>query len=213
MKLGVVACESLQLEVDHLVQNDPDVVFVEYLSYKLRERPNDLKEEVKIHVNNLFGKVNTVFLGYAWCRSLKGITSELNVPTVMIETDDCISALLTPSIYLDERQKCAGTYYATPYLSRNDILERYYDKFASEVDEELLADIGLDWFVKQYFDGYKRCLHIRLGIEDQSTCESNSKKFANCFGWSYEIINGRLDILADSFRKAKDLATHLEKAH
>ena len=41
----------------------------------------------------------------------------------------------------------------------------------------------------------------------------NSKKFANCFGWSYEIINGRLDILADSFRKAKDLATHLEKAH
>lgn len=138
---GVVACESLQLEVDHLVQGGPDVVFLEYLQYILHERPDELKEEVKAHVNNLCGKADSVFLGYAWCGSLKGITSELKVPTAMIETDDCTSALLTPAVYLAERRKCAGTYYATPYISRNNMLERYYDKFTSEVDEKSIADV------------------------------------------------------------------------
>ncbi len=213
MKLGVVACESLQLEIDHLVQGDLDVVFLEYLPYKLHEKPDELKEEVKAHVNNLYGKVDSVFLGYAWCRSLKGVTSELKVPTAMIETDDCISALLTPAIYITERRKCAGTYYATPYLSRNNILERYYDKFTSEVDTESIADVGPEWFVKQYFDGYNRCLYVHLGLENQSECEANSKKFANHFGWKYETIQGCLDILEASFRKAKDLAAYSNETY
>lgn len=205
MRLGVVACESLQLVIDHLVQGDSDVVFIEYLPYKLHERPDDLKKEVKTHVDKLYGNVDSVFLGYAWCRSLKGITSELKVPTAMIETDDCISALLTPSVYTNERQKCAGTYYATPYLSRNDILERYYEKFTSEADEEAIADVSPEWFVRQYFDGYNRCLYVHLGLEDQRLCECNTKKFSDHFGWKYEIINGCLDILKDSFRKSKEL--------
>lgn len=125
----------------------------------------------------------------------------------MIEADDCVCALLTPEGYAEERHKCAGTYYATPYFSKDFGLDRFYNKFCDQLGEELLNELGFDWFMQKMFDGYSRCLYINTGIEDRSTCEENAKKFASYFGWNYETRHGTLKMIEDALAKTKELAS------
>ncbi|WP_400207150.1 DUF1638 domain-containing protein [Candidatus Methanomassiliicoccus intestinalis] len=207
MRIGIIACDSFKEEINYLTEGDPDIIFKEYLQFGLHEHPDELKSTVIDHVNALQGKVDAVFLGYGWCQSLKGITSQLAVPTVMIEADDCVCALLTPEGYAEERHKCAGTYYATPYFSKDFGLDRFYNKFCDQLGEELLNELGFDWFMQKMFDGYSRCLYINTGIEDRSTCEENAKKFASYFGWNYETRHGTLKMIEDALAKTKELAS------
>ena len=207
MRIGIIACDSFKEEINYLTEGDPDIIFKEYLQFGLHEHPDELKRTVIDHVNALQGKEDAVFLGYGWCQSLKGITSQLAVPTVMIEADDCVCALLTPEGYAEERHKCAGTYYATPYFSKDFGLDRFYNKFCDQLGEELLNELGFDWFMQKMFDGYSRCLYINTGIEDRSTCEENAKKFASYFGWNYETRHGTLKMIEDALAKTKELAS------
>ncbi|MDD2533033.1 MAG: DUF1638 domain-containing protein, partial [Candidatus Methanomethylophilaceae archaeon] len=85
MRLGIVACDILKNEIEHLTKDDPDFVRREYLEFALHVYPEDMRTKIEDTVNSLKGEVDAVFVGYAVCSSLQGLTRNLEVPAVMLE--------------------------------------------------------------------------------------------------------------------------------
>jgi hypothetical protein len=205
MRLGVVACESFRKELDILTEGDPDIVHREYLEFGLHSYPQDLKGAVVERVNALQGKVDAVFLGFGTCNSLKDVCKELVVPTVTIEADDCVGALLTNEEYAREKKVCAGTLFAIPFVSEMGI--EYFEK---ELDSKMPDhdQLGLDsqWFLDMLFDGYSRLLHVDTGVGDRQALQRSSKEMADRLGLRYEEREGTLQILKDCLQRTKALA-------
>lgn len=210
-RIGVVACETFKREIECLLEGqDEDVAFKEYMEFGLHEYPEELKRAVVEKVNSLKGKVDAVFLGYGICQSLKGITSKMEVPTVMLEEDDCVGVLITSGEYEKERKKCAGTWYATPFFCEKG--ETWFDKkLNKELGEEqakALEAQGYDtmWFLHQLFDGYSRALFIDTRVGDREYFETLSKSFAAKLNLKHECRDGTLDVLREGLRRTRELA-------
>ena len=212
-RIGVVACETFKQEIEYLLDGkDDDVAFKEYLEFGLHEYPEELKRVVVEKVNSLKGRVDAVFLGYGICQSLKGITSKMEVPTVMLAEDDCVGVLITSEEYEKERKKCAGTWYATPFFC--EMGESWFDKkLNKELGEEqakALEAQGYDtmWFLHQLFDGYSRALFIDTRVGDREYFESLSKRFAAKLNLKHECREGTLDVLREGLRRTRELANN-----
>jgi hypothetical protein len=210
-RIGIVACETFKRELEHLLEGqDDDIVHKEYLEFGLHEYPEELKKAVVEKVNSLNGKVDAVFLGYGICQSLKDITNRMEVPTVMLDVDDCVGALITSEEYEKERKKCAGTWYATPFFCEKG--DSWFDKkLVKELGEEqakALEAQGYDtmWFLTQLFNGYSRALFIDTKVGDREYFESLSRKFAEKLNLRHESREGTLDILKAGIDKARALA-------
>jgi hypothetical protein len=193
MKIAIIACESFKREMDHLVQNDSDIVHKEYLEFGLHEYPQELKAKVIEKVNQLEGQVDAVLLGYGTCQSLKDVHMQMRVPTIMFEEDDCVGVFLTSPEYEKERKKCTGTWFATPYFS----------------------EMGTEWFkdvLKLLFDGYSRCLYVHTGVGDREYFEAHAKMFADELGLRTESRDGTISRLEDAIKRTKELARENQRS-
>jgi len=205
-RVGVVGCDVIKREIDKVVGNDPMVVHKEYLEYGLHIDPPNLKFTILDKVNALQGKVDAVFLGYGICQSLKGITKELKVPTVMLDVDDCIAAVLTPEGYAAEKRTCTGTWFATPGWAEIGI-----EGTTREFHLDSAKDMGYDamFFLKLMFEGYSRCLFIDTNIGDREHWEARSKEFAEKLELRHESRGCTLDLIEKAFQQTKDLAVKI----
>jgi hypothetical protein len=205
IKIGIIACETFKRDLDHLVGDDKDVVFKEYLEFGLHEWPEDLKKAVIEKVNSLEGKVDAVLLGYGICNSLKGITEQIRVPTIQLAGDDCIGVLLTQEEYNKERKKCAGTMYHTPYFAEMG-REWFEKKLRKDIPNYEELGITVDWLLESMFDGYSRVLFIDDGLGDIERAIGLSKRFAAELKLTHESRGGTLCILKDGLMRTKELA-------
>ncbi len=205
MRIGVVACESFRKEMDLLTEGDPDIVHKEYLEFGLHSYPQDLKRAVVEHVNALQGKVDAVFLAFGTCNSLKDVCKELVVPTVTIEADDCVGALLTNEEYARERKICAGTLFAIPFVS--EMGTEYFEKdLYSKMPNYQELGVDAQWFLDMLFGGYSRVLLVDTGVGDREDLRSRSKDMADRLRLRYEERQGTLEGLKDCLRRTKTLA-------
>ena len=213
MRIGVVACETFRRELEMILADDGDIAIKEYLEFGLHEFPEELKRTVADKVNSLQGKVDAVFLGYGYCQSLKGITSQLRVPAIMLEADDCVGVLLTSPEYEKERKKCAGTFYATPAFCEmgTEWFEKRLDQQLPREQREMLAAEGMDsmWFLRQLFDGYSRTLFIDTGIGNRDHYEALSIAFASKLNMRHECRCGTLEMIREGLAATKELARTL----
>ncbi len=201
-----MACECFRKEMDLLTEGDPDIVHKEYLEFGLHSYPQDLKKAVVEHVNALQGKVDAVFLGFGTCNSLKDVTRELVVPTVAIEADDCVGALLTNAEYAREKKVCAGTLFAIPFVS--EMGTDYFEKeLASKMPNYRELGVDAQWFLDMLFGGYSRVLLVDTGVGDRDGLRSRSRDMADRLRLRYEERQGTLEGLRDCLRSAKDLAS------
>lgn len=207
MRVGIVACEAFKGEIELLTAGDPDIVYREYFEFALHVNPTNMKKVLKEKVNSLEGKVDSIFLGYGYCQSLKGLTAECRVPTAMLETDDCIAVLLTPEEYEKERRKCAGTWYNTPFFSEAGI-KRLVKEL--HLDHPKVKQRGEMWFIRKFFEGYSRCLYIDTGIGDRPKYEALSKAFADELQLRHESREGTVLLLKEGLERAKSLAAKAE---
>jgi hypothetical protein len=205
MRIGIIACETFKTELDHILGDDPDIAYKEYLEFGLHEWPEDLKRAVIERVNSLEGKVDAVFLGYGICNSLKDVTNSLKVPTITLAEDDCIGVLLTTDEYNKERKKCAGTMYHTPYFA--DFGVEWYEKNLKKRMPNY-EELGLDlkWYLDQLFNGYSRVLYIDDGLGDKEKGEAHSKEFAEYMKLRHESRMGTLSMLESGIERTKELA-------
>jgi len=163
MRIGIIACETFERGLETLIKDDPEIVYKEYLEFRLHEFPQELKKAVVEKVNSLEGKVDAVLLGYGICNSLEGITKQMKVPTIQLVGDDCIGVLITPEEYARERKICAGTMYHTPYFAKMN-KEWFARKMKEQMPNFEELEIDLDWYLGKLFDGYSRVLFIDDGL-------------------------------------------------
>ncbi|MDD1771921.1 MAG: DUF1638 domain-containing protein [Methanomassiliicoccales archaeon] len=206
MRIGVVACECFEKELDIVLEGDEDIIYKQYMEFGLHAYPQELKKELIKTVNSLKGKVDAVFLGYGICNSLSGIVKEVDVPTVTIPADDCIGIMLTPEEYAKERKICAGTMFHIPFMSKMGV--EYFEKdLKVKMPNYQELGVDLDWFMGIMFDGYSRCLFIDTGIGDRELYEGRSKEFARQLNLRHESREGTLKMLRDCLKETKELAS------
>jgi hypothetical protein len=203
LRIGIIACDIWKREIDVVVGNDDSIVHKEYLEFALHVDSAKLKATVIEKVNSLEGKVDAVFLGYAICQSLKGVKEELRVPTVMLDADDCIGALLSPLRYAEEKRKVTGTWFNTSGWAEMGL---------KGVIKELRLDSAIEqgyepmYFVKMLFEGYSRCLYIDTGVAEGEHFKGLSEEFSDQLGLRHECTSCGLDALVKAWEDTKALA-------
>lgn len=203
IRIGIVACEILKKEIEQLTKDDPDIVHREYLEFALHVDSAILRAKVQEKVNALKGKVDSVFLGYGICQSLRDIPRMLDVPTAMLESDDCIGTLITPSEYQREKRACVGTWFSTPGWAELGI-----DGVIKELHLDCVKDQGYEpmYFMRMMFEGYSRCLYVYTGVEAEDEYFKKSKAFAESLNLRHECRDCDLRVLEKALAGAKDLA-------
>jgi hypothetical protein len=200
MRIGVIACEILKNEIEQLIEGDPEVIHKEYLEMGLHDQPEVLLETLTRKINGLEGKVDIVFLGYAICKSLNDIPTDLKVPIVMLREEDCVASMLGPLEYAHERSKCPGTWFSSPGWAILGI-----DAVVDDRQMEGLEELGYDkmYFVKKELDAYSRCLYIDTGIHDDGTYQEQARKFADITGLKYECRKGDIASIKRAWQLVK----------
>ena len=202
MRLGIVACDILEKEIEFLTKDDPDFTYREYIEFALHENPPELKRVVVEKVNALKGQVDAVFLGYAICNSLENVTQEFEVPAAMLPGADCIDALLGPEEYKNEKKKCTGTWFCSPGWAMEGT-----NGLIKELHLDSMIEEGYDpsFFLDIIFDSYERTLFIDDGIGDADKYEAEARKFSDEIGLRTECRTCNLDRIKETIEKTKEL--------
>lgn len=201
MRLGIVACDVLKPEIEFLTKDDPDFVVREYLEFALHEYPQEMKQRIIETVNKYEGQVDAMFLGYATCQSLDGVTSLLNVPTVMLRGADCIDVLLTPPEYTREKKICTGTWFITPGWAEEGI-----NGLVKEFHLDSVEGMDPQFFLDLLFDSYQRCLFIDDGIGNEDYYREKSEDVAKQLKLKLDCRKCGLSGLTDAIAQTKELA-------
>ena len=112
----IIACRSLQPEIDHLLAEDQGhEIRVTYLEQALHRTPHRLPQVIQEAVDDVSADVTTIILGYGLCANgvvgVRAPAQGLIVPRV----HDCISLFLgSREAYRDAFTKKPGAYYLTP---------------------------------------------------------------------------------------------------
>jgi len=200
MKLGIVACDVLKEEIEYLTKDDPDFVYREYLEFALHAYPEDMKAKIIERVNLLKGQVDAVFLGYAVCQSLQGVTKEFNVPAVMLPGADCIDALLTTDEYDAEKKICAGTWFSSPGWAKEGVAG-----LIKELHLDSVEGVDPQFFLDLMFDSYERCLFIDPGIGNTEEYKRKSEEVAKTLKLKHDCRVCNLKALENAIMETKKL--------
>ena len=202
MRIGVIACSVMKLELNHLLQAVPEVTEVIFLEIALHCYPQRMKEIIKEQILSIKDKVDVIFLGYGYCQSLKGIEDEFDIPVVMPQMDDCIQILMTPQKYASEIRKEVGTWFMTPGWAQAG---------AEMVIKELKADrvtkYGKDplEIAKRLFVHYKRGLYVDTGVGENGKFLTKANEFCEIFNLKLEKTEGTHSVLKEYLQKARHI--------
>ena len=205
MKLAIVACDILKPEIEFLTKDDSDFVVREYLEFALHEYPQELKSRVVETVNKYEGQVDAVFLGYATCQSLDGVTELLKVPAAMLQGADCIDVLLTPKEYVNEKKICAGTWFISPGWAEQGV-----DGLIKELHLDSVEGIDPQFFLDMLFDSYQRCLYIDDGIGNEEYYRKKSEEVAKQLKLKLNCRTCGLSGIKDAIERTKELAARAQ---
>jgi hypothetical protein len=183
MKIGVVACNIMQRELDKLLAEMPEIAEVIYLDGALHVHPLKMKESIRDEVNKLKGRVDLVFLGYGYCQSLKGFEEEFDFPVILPQVDDCIGLLMTPERYAEEVRKEVGTWFMTPgwaEIGAEMVIKELHLDRARKYGKDPLE------MAQRLFTHYKRGLFIDTGVGDDEHFLAKAQEFCTDFNLTLE---------------------------
>jgi hypothetical protein len=203
LKIGVIACDMIKLELQKVLPGHPEVSEVVWLESALHVYPQRMKETILAQINDMKERVDVIFLGYGFCQSLKGIEAEVDFPIVLPQYDDCLSILLTPERYAEEKRKEVGTWFMTPGWA-----EIGAELVIKELHLERARKYGKDpmEMAKRLFTHYRRGLNIDTGVGDTSHFLEKAAQFCQDFNLALENTtaeSGILDAELARCRKAK----------
>ena len=207
MRIAVIACDMIKLEIGRLIENDPDITEVVYLEAALHVYPEKMRDALVEQIDALEGQVDAVFLGYGYCQSLKDIEQLVKVPTVLPPYDDCIMFMLTPERYAAEIEREVGTWFMSP---------GWAEVGAHMVIKELKLDRALKYgrdpmeMAKRLFTHYKRGLFFNTGLPEDEVgpYRDKAKEFCADFNLTFEETSvPESTLLRQELERCKRLAT------
>ena len=203
MRIGVVACDIMKLELDKLLSKIPGITEVVYLEAALHCHPKKMKETVLENVRAIKDRVDVIFLGYGYCQSLKGIEDEIDIPMVMPQMEDCIRIFMTPQKYDDAVRKEIGTWFMSPgwaeigvdMVIKGNHLDRVvkYGKDPMEMARRLMS-------------GHKRGLYIDTGTGNDDYYIGKANEVCDAFTLTLEKTTGTSAILEECLEKTQKIA-------
>jgi hypothetical protein len=203
-RIGIIACSSMKAEIEHLTAGDEDISHLEFLPFGLHSDPASLRRTIVAKANEVAGKVDALLIGYGRCQSLERVAEEITVPVITIDAPDCIGIMLTPEEYDRERERCAGTWFATP---------GWRGATAGFIMDGIdwtpyIKDLGYDpeQFVRVMFAGYRRCLFIDTGVGDRDGCRRVCKRFSSMLSLEYEEREGTMRTLEEALSNVRRAA-------
>lgn len=202
MRVGILACSILQLELEKILKKlqwQPEVIYLDAASHV---KPEKMRKDLVERINKMAERVDAVFLGYGFCQSLQGIEDECSVPVILPQVDDCISLLLSPERYAAEVKKETGTWFMTP---------GWTEVGAEMVIKELHLDRAIKYgkdpmeMARRLFTHYRRGLFIDTGVGNNETFLESAGKFCDDFNLVLERTEAVPYLLEDWLKKAYSL--------
>ncbi len=173
----------LKRELAMVLPKFPEVTEVVWLESALHVDPPELKKRAIDQINEMKGRVDVIFLGYAYCQSLKGIEAEVDVPVVLPPYDDCLALLLTPERYAEEKKRERGTFFLTPSLAEGGT-----EMVIRELHLERARKHGRDPMdvARMLFTNYRRGLYIDTGVGQRDYFLAKAAAFCRDFNLALE---------------------------
>lgn len=137
----ILACEVLKPEIEHLASKMDKPPQVIYLSQRLHDYPEKLREGVQEAIDKIENErpeVETIILGYGLCgKGLTGVTSR-NATLIIPRLHDCIPLLLGLEPDSQEASSRDGkTYWISPgwldsFLAEYHLTDSRFKKYAEK---------------------------------------------------------------------------------
>lgn len=204
MRIGILGCDAIRHELDMVTAGDPDVVYREYLEFGLHLHPVELRKVILEKIEALPPEVDVLFLGYGHCQALRGLPSQVKVPLIMLEHEDCIAALISTERYHHEKNNGGITWFYPAGWAEKGMLGLVQMFHLDCMEHEGYEP---EFFLRMMLDGFSRCLFIDTGIECVEQCRKNSEQLASDLGLRHECTTGSLDLIKEAWSlvKAKGL--------
>ncbi len=203
VRIGVIACDMIQLELEKVLPEYPEVVEIVWLESALHVYPERMKQTIIERINEMKARADVIFLGYGYCQSLKGIEQEVDIPVVLPQHDDCLAILLTPERYAEEKKKECGTWFMTPGWA-----EIGAEMVIKELHLERARKYGKDPMVlaKRLFAHYRRGLYVDTGVGNEEHFQEKAAQFCRDFDLVLEKSSAESGILAEELERCRRAA-------
>ncbi len=204
MRIAVVTCAVLELEVQHYMKALPEVVHVEILEQGLHNEPDRLRSELQKAVTAVETNIapDAIVLGYGLCsRGIEGVhthTAKLIVP----RAHDCITLLLGSKERYEQYVKAhPGTYWYSPGWNKHHtppgkqrydkLYQKYLDQFGEE-DAKYLMEQEQHWFTT-----YSRATYVDLTVGATEADLQYTRDCADWLKWNFDHQRGDPQLLID----------------
>lgn len=204
-KVALVACRVLDVELDHLATECPNLVHIHWMEQGLHNEPDQLAQQLQQAVREVetnYPQVDTIALGYGYCsRGIENVTAT-RCRLVVARAHDCITLLLgSKERYARYVADHPGTYWYSPGWNKHHIppgperynmrLAEYTEKYGQD-NAAYLMETEQHWF-----STYDRATYVHLTIGVTDTDLEYTRACADWLGWKYDEQQGDLALLRD----------------
>ncbi len=209
MRIGVIACDIMKLELDKLLSKTPGITEVIYLEAALHSTPKKMKESVLEKVKTIKDKVDVIFLGYGYCQSLKGIEAEIDIPVVLPQMEDCIQIFMTPEKHHEATRKEIGTWFMSPGWA-----ERGAEMVIKGNHLDRVVKYGKDpiEMAKRIMSAFRIGLYIDTGVGNDDHYIGKANEVCDIFSLTLEKTTGTTAVLEEHLEKAQKIAAQAAAA-
>ena len=209
-KICVIACAVLAIDIEHTAAQLGFTPETQYLPAGLHSRPHLLREKLQAAIDEVSaaGRCSRIVVGYGVCgRGTVGIQAR-GIPLSIARVHDCIALFLGGDAeYRRQFKKYPGTYYLsagwyeekTEPLSQRDNIAYYGDQRLNfdEIEKKYGAEAARETFrfLGTWKKNYQRAAFIETGAKKSAKYEKYARDMARAYGWKYEKITGRHDLI------------------
>lgn len=203
MSLGIICCQSLEMEIRTIIRDIPEVTHLEIMDWRLHNNPDLLLERVTEKIDLLQNQVDAVLLGYGRCHAMNRLPDHFEVPIFRPEAEDCIEIILGKNRYQEETKRIPGTWFLTrgwieismSLISHGLQTDPTVEKFAGNGK----ASVDL---MRRMLMHYTRGLFIVTAVGDTAQLIEKAEKISEEFCLELESTKGSIQMLEDILKKA-----------
>jgi hypothetical protein len=185
MSTILVACHTLEDELNLAIRSTGVTYPVYWVDSKLHTRPEKLKEEVQAAISRI-SNVSTILLTFGYCgNALVGIKSE-TARLILPRVQDCISLLLGSEEVRGRLSKETASYFLTRgwIESENNLADEYdycVRKFGPERGLRLMRTI---------LKHYRHLTLIDTGAYEITLYQAKTEELAALLGLGHQVVKG-----------------------
>ncbi|WP_094606161.1 hypothetical protein SPSIL_039980 [Sporomusa silvacetica DSM 10669] len=190
MGMAILACQTLQGELQQAIKNTKVDYPVLYIESGLHNKPECLRQRIQQEIDRL-DNVSVILLLFGYCgHGLSGIKSD-KAKLVIPKVDDCIPLLLGSCDAKKRISQEVGTYFLTKgWLDGEKNLLNEFDYCVKRYGYSRALQI-----MKVMLNGYKRLMIIDTGVYPIDAITPKTECFARKLGLKHEVTDGSLRII------------------